>query len=125
MKHIFLKTALAALLIGGVATSCINDLNISSIDPQSSSSYEDMELLAKVYSTLGLTGQKGPAGSGDISSDEGESGFTVLHSICRNSVLMNVFGLGRLTPIFLKSPISTGRLHLLVCNGHSNVWHLM
>lgn len=75
MKHIFLKTALAALLIGGVATSCINDLNISSIDPQSSSSYEDMELLAKVYSTLGLTGQKGPAGSGDISSDEGESGF--------------------------------------------------
>ena len=64
MKHIFLKTALAALLIGGVATSCINDLNISSIDPQSSSSYEDMELLAKVYSTLGLTGQKGPAGIG-------------------------------------------------------------
>lgn len=75
MKHIFLKTALAALLMGGVATSCINDLNISSIDPQSSSSYGDMELLAKIYSTLGLTGQKGPAGSGDISSDEGESGF--------------------------------------------------
>lgn len=125
MKHIFLKTALAALLIGGVATSCINDLNISSIDPQSSSSYEDMELLAKVYSTLGLTGQKGPAGSGDISSDEGESGFYRTTFNCRNSVLMNVFGLGRLTPIFLKSPISTGRLHLLVCNGHSNVWHLM
>lgn len=32
MKHIFLKTALAALLMGGVATSCVNDLNISSID---------------------------------------------------------------------------------------------
>lgn len=124
MKHIFLKTALAALLIGGVATSCINDLNISSIDPQSSSSYEDMELLAKVYSTLGLTGQKGPAGSGDISSDEGESGFYRTTFNCRNSVLMNVFGLGRLTPIFLKSPISTGRLHLLVCNGHSSVWLL-
>lgn len=55
--------------------SCANDLNISSIDPQTSTSYEDMELLAKVYGTLGLTGQKGPAGSGDISSDEGESGF--------------------------------------------------
>ena len=124
MKHIFLKTALAALLIGGVATSCINDLNISSIDPQSSSSYEDMELLAKVYSTLGLTGQKGPAGSGDISSDEGESGFYRttfnLQELCTD-----VFGLGRLTPIFLKSPISTGRLHLLVCNGHSSVWLLM
>ena len=56
-------------------TSCANDLNISSIDPQTSTSYEDMELLAKVYGTLGMTGQKGPAGSGDISSDEGESGF--------------------------------------------------
>ena len=56
-------------------TSCANDLNISSIDPQTSTSYEDMELLAKVYGTLGMTGQKGPAGAGDISSDEGESGF--------------------------------------------------
>ena len=56
-------------------TSCANDLNISSIDPQTSTSYEDMELLAKVYGTLGLTGQKGPSGSGDISSNEGESGF--------------------------------------------------
>lgn len=75
MKHIFLKTVVATLLMGGVATSCVNDLNISSIDPQSSSTYGDMELLAKVYSTLGTTGQRGPAGNGDISSDEGESGF--------------------------------------------------
>lgn len=75
MKHIFLKTVLAVFLMGGATTSCVNDLNISSIDPQSSSSYGDMELLAKIYSTLGLTGQRGPAGNGDISSDEGESGF--------------------------------------------------
>lgn len=75
MKHIFLKTVLVAFLMGGATTSCVNDLNISSIDPQSSSSYGDMELLAKIYSTLGLTGQRGPAGNGDISSDEGESGF--------------------------------------------------
>ena len=74
MRHIFAKTAVAGLLAMGM-TSCSNDLNISSVDPQTSSSYEDMELLAKVYGTLGMTGQKGPAGSGDISSDEGESGF--------------------------------------------------
>ena len=74
MRHRFAKTAIAGLLVLGM-TSCANDLNISSIDPQTSASYEDMELLAKVYGTLGLTGQKGPAGSGDISSDEGESGF--------------------------------------------------
>ena len=74
MRHIFAKTAVAGLLVLGM-TSCANDLNISSVDPQTSTSYEDMQLLAKVYGTLGMTGQKGPAGSGDISSDEGESGF--------------------------------------------------
>ena len=137
MKHIFLKTALAALLMGGVATSCVNDLNISSIDPQSSSSYGDMELLAKIYSTLGLTGQKGPAGSTNSRFDGYQYAYqivaisvvmkvkadsTVLHSIYKNFVPMNAFGLGRLTLIFLKSPILTGRLHLFACNGRSSVW---
>ncbi len=74
MKHILIKTAVAGFLIMGI-TSCANDLNISSIDPQTSSSYDDMQLLAKIYGTLGVTGQKGVTGSGDISSDEGESGF--------------------------------------------------
>ena len=74
MKHILIKSAFVGLLALG-ATSCVNDLNISSIDPQTSTTYDDMQLLSKIYSTIGLTGQKGPAGSGDISSDEGESGF--------------------------------------------------
>ena len=74
MKKIFIKTAFVGLLSMGL-TSCADDLNISSIDPQTSSTYEDMQLLAKIYSTMGLTGQKGPAGNSDISSDEGESGF--------------------------------------------------
>lgn len=74
MRHIFLKSATAALVLMGF-TACADDLNISSIDPQSSSSYTDMGLLAKQYATLGLTGQKGAAGNGDISADEGESGF--------------------------------------------------
>ena len=73
MKKIFkaIFCGVAALAM----TSCWNDLDIESIDPQSSPTYDDMQLLAKAYSILGLTGQKGPAGSGDISSDEGESGF--------------------------------------------------
>jgi len=74
MRHIFAKTAFAGLLLVGT-TACTNDLNISSIDPQSTPTYDDMGLLAKVYGTLGMTGQVGPAGKGDISSDEGESGF--------------------------------------------------
>ena len=74
MRHIFIKTAVVGLFAMGM-TSCADDLNISSIDPQTSASYDDMELLAKLYGTLGVTGQKGVTGSGDISSDEGESGF--------------------------------------------------
>lgn len=74
MKHIFFKTAVVGILAMGMA-SCADDLNISSIDPKSDTSYDVNELLAKQYATLGLTGQNGGAGNGDISNDEGESGF--------------------------------------------------
>ncbi|MCH4147916.1 MAG: starch-binding outer membrane lipoprotein SusD [Prevotella sp.] len=74
MKKIIIKTAVIGLLVAGM-TSCTDDLNISSIDPKSSSTYDATELLAKQYATLGLTGQTGPAGNADISGDEGESGF--------------------------------------------------
>ncbi len=55
--------------------SCADELDISSIDPQSSATYDETALLAKQYATLGLTGQTGPDGNGDISGDEGETGF--------------------------------------------------
>ena len=74
MKNIILKTAVVGLLALGM-TSCADDLNISSIDPKSSPSYDMEQLLAKQYATLGVTGQVGPAGKGDLSMDEGESGF--------------------------------------------------
>ena len=74
MKNIIFKTAAVALLVAGF-TACADDLNISSIDPQSSSTYDVDGLLAKQYATLGLTGQTGPSGNGDISGDEGETGF--------------------------------------------------
>ena len=74
MKKIFITTAMASILCMGFV-SCADELNIKSIDPQSSPSYTVDGLLAKQYATLGLTGQKGPAGSADLSCDEGESGF--------------------------------------------------
>ena len=74
MKNIFFKT-IAAAIVGIGLTGCVNDLDISSIDPQSSSSYEEEQLFAKCYGVLGLTGQRGGAGNGDLSDDEGESGF--------------------------------------------------
>ena len=74
MKHIFMNMAVVGLFSLGLA-SCSDELNISSIDPQSKTTYDDMELLAKQYATLGLTGQAGPDGKADISADEGETGF--------------------------------------------------
>ena len=55
--------------------SCADELNIKSVDPLNHQTYTVEGLLAKQYATLGLTGQKGPAGLGDISGDEGETGF--------------------------------------------------
>lgn len=55
-------------------TSCVNDLKVESIDPNSSSTVDLNSLFVKVYATLGLTGQKGPDGSGDVAGvDEGTS----------------------------------------------------
>lgn len=74
MKKILFNTVAAGLILAGFA-SCADELNISSVDPQSSTSYDPIELLAKQYATLAVTGQAGPAGKADISDDEGESGF--------------------------------------------------
>ena len=75
MKKIFITTAMASILCMGFV-SCADELNIKSIDPQSTPTYTVEGLLAKQYATLGLTGQKGPAGSSDLGrGDEGESGF--------------------------------------------------
>ena len=70
MKKIFFRTLAVAVLAAGL-TGCANDLNISSIDPQTKPSADPTALLAKCYATLGLTGQKGVAGNGDLSDDEG------------------------------------------------------
>lgn len=74
MKKILFNTVAVGLMLAGFS-SCADELNISSVDPQSSTSYDPIELLAKQYATLGVTGQAGPAGKADISDDEGESGF--------------------------------------------------
>ena len=74
MKKITIKAFLAGFFALGLV-SCSDELNITSIDPQSDASYDATQLLAKQYATLGLTGQTGPSGNGDTSGDEGEIGF--------------------------------------------------
>lgn len=57
-------------------SSCSDDLNISNIDPQSDAAFDQEAEFVKMYALLGLTGQTGSSGNGDLSSmDEGESGF--------------------------------------------------
>ena len=74
MKKIFVN--IIVLMSVFCMTSCIQDLKVQSIDPNQSSTIDIDGLLAKCYSTLGTTGQQGPAGMGDIAGiDEGTSAF--------------------------------------------------
>mgnify|MGYP000669962670 CR=1 FL=1 len=74
IKQLF-SAALTTVLSLGV-TSCINDLDISPIDPQTGGSFDQQGVFVKGYAMLGVTGQKGIDGSPDLDGqDEGESGF--------------------------------------------------
>lgn len=73
MKKYIKIGALAVFALMGM-TACVNDLNVESIDPNNVSDITSDQLLGKIYSTLGTTGQQGPAGNGDIEGlDEGTS----------------------------------------------------
>lgn len=74
MKKIFVN--IIVLMSIFCMTSCVQDLKVESIDPNQTSTVDIDGLLAKCYSTLGTTGQQGPAGMGDIAGiDEGTSAF--------------------------------------------------
>ena len=82
MKNIF--KSLLCILSLSIIVSCHDDLNQSPIDPDSfteenvfASVNEAKGALAKLYASLALTGQNGPAGSPDIADiDEGFSQFS-------------------------------------------------
>lgn len=82
MKHWNIKyktTVLLVLLAMGVSTSCISDLDVEPIDPSVTQTFEQDGVFAKIYATLSLTGQEGPAGRGDVDGiDEGTSAFVRL-----------------------------------------------
>lgn len=74
MKNV---TKYLLLLVAGVAmTACVQDLNQTPIDKNSTTSFNQDACFTKCYQTLALTGQEGPAGDGDIDDlDEGTSAF--------------------------------------------------
>ena len=61
--------------LGLGAASCADDLNQSSIDPQTQSGVEQDGYYAKIYGLMVLSGQKGATDTPDISDDPGKNPF--------------------------------------------------
>ena len=61
--------------LGFGAASCADDLNQSSIDPQTQSGVEQDGYYAKIYGLMVLSGQKGATDTPDISDDPGKNPF--------------------------------------------------
>ena len=82
MKNIIKNTVLV-LAVSLIVASCHDDLNQSPIDPDSfteenvfANATEAKGALAKLYSSLALTGQSGPAGNPDIDPNVIDEGFS-------------------------------------------------
>ena len=56
--------------------SCVNDLNVTPIDPSVTQTFNQDQVFTKIYSSLALTGQTAPQGDADVKGvDEGFSAF--------------------------------------------------
>ena len=84
MKNLVKYVAMALVAFG--FASCVQDLNTSPIDKNSSTGFNQDAIFTKIYATLGTTGQTGAAGSGDgrtrhfeIRSSGRSAARTVLH----------------------------------------------
>ncbi len=62
----------AFIVLSVFVSSCVDDLNVTPINPQKSQVFNQEEVFAKTYASFTLTGQEGPAGNSDIAGlDEG------------------------------------------------------
>ena len=81
MQFNYLKSIIpaASLCLTLGLSSCIGDLDVTPIDPSVTQTFYQDEVFYKIYATMGLTGQTGPDGNGDVDGiDEGTSGFVRL-----------------------------------------------
>ena len=112
IKQLF-SAALIAVLSSGV-TSCINDLDISPIDPQTGGSFDQQGVFVKGYAMLGVTGQKGIDGSPDL----------VPLSTATNCLPTNVFGHGRRIRTSPSLQALAGVLPASAQSGFTSVWDM-
>lgn len=120
MKFRYLKPVLSAALsvslLFGTA-SCINDLDINPIDPQTSTAFEQDASFAKLYASLVLTGQTGSSGKPDIASDdEGMSGFYrswfTLNEYCTDEMIWTWMDTGIPELIYMRWSASHGTIEM-------------
>lgn len=99
MKKTYLTPILSAVLLTATAItapSCINDLDISSIDPQSSSSFDQQGTFVKQYALLGLTDRKDWPGLRTWTDRMKENPVsTERSSTVTNFLLTNAYGYGK------------------------------
>lgn len=76
VRHNKITNTILSVIIAIGLSSCVNDLNVTPIDPSTIQTFNQDAVFAKVYASLALTGQQGPAGKGDLAGvDEGTSSF--------------------------------------------------
>jgi len=75
MKRYIKYSVFAAVLAFGL-TACVQNLDVEPKDTNKVLDFNQDAIFTKCYATLALTGQQGPAGSGDVDGiDEGTSAF--------------------------------------------------
>lgn len=76
LKYLNLPLLVVVALLGFTMNACVDDLNVKPIDPSTTLEFHQDQVFTKIYATLGLTGQRGPADEPDIEDiDEGTSAF--------------------------------------------------
>ena len=118
IKQLFSAALITVLSLG--VTSCINDLDISPIDPQTGGSFDQQGVFVKGYAMLGVTGQKGIDGSPDLDGQVNPV-FTVPLSTAMSCLPMNVSGHGRKTRISPSLQALAGVLPASVQSGFMSV----
>ena len=83
MKKITIKSYLfiLSLLVFAGISACTNDLDVTPIDPSVTQTFDQDAVFTKIYASMALTGQEGPAGTPDLDADyvdEGTSAFVRL-----------------------------------------------
>lgn len=75
-RHIKHLLPIVSLLMVVSITSCVGDLDVKPIDPSVTQAFDQDGVFTKIYATMAMTGNEGPAGIGDVDGlDEGTSGF--------------------------------------------------